>query len=151
MTNREYFEKLFPEKIQELKEDTIPMWGSMTASDMLDHLRKGLVISMENTDDEITTPEERLPSYKAFLMSDRPFGQNLNAPAVFFSYPASEDNFEKRRQTLLETLKYTRQFMAENPDHRAIHPSFGQLNAEEWWQLHRKHFTHHLAQFGISS
>jgi hypothetical protein len=30
-----------------------------------------------------------------------------------------------------------------------LHPAFGDLNFTEWVQLHHKHVTHHLKQFGL--
>ncbi len=149
MNNFEYFEKEVPQTLTRLTADTQPHWGSMDAWQMLDHLRKGVILSIENTEDEITTPDERLPLYKKFLMSDKPFGQNLPKPAAFDRVEALPGEMDEKKQQLLDELRRMKQYFKDNPGHVAIHPNFGRLNTEEWLQLHHKHFTHHFNQFGL--
>ncbi|HAD96857.1 MAG TPA: hypothetical protein DCG19_05585 [Cryomorphaceae bacterium] len=36
------------------------------------------------------------------------------------------------------------------PDHRAEHAYFGELNTQEWLQMHYKHIQHHFTQFGLT-
>ena len=40
-------------------------------------------------------------------------------------------------------------FLTKNTDFRAVHPFFGELTAEQWLLIQKKHFTHHLSQFGL--
>jgi len=40
-------------------------------------------------------------------------------------------------------------YFSEDPEKKTLHPVFGELNFAEWVQLHHKHVTHHLKQFGI--
>jgi len=40
-------------------------------------------------------------------------------------------------------------FLTKNTDFRAVHPFFGELTAEQWLLFQKKHFTHHLSQFGL--
>ncbi|MFI5186978.1 MAG: DUF1569 domain-containing protein [Chitinophagales bacterium] len=40
-------------------------------------------------------------------------------------------------------------FFLADPGIKTLHPAFGELNFEEWVQLHHKHVKHHLKQFGI--
>lgn len=149
MSNQEYFEKEVPLKLEQLQNDTMPVWGTMNVEQMLEHLRRGVVLSMENINDEITTPEDQIPLYKRFLMSDKSFGQNLPQPAAFDRVTPLQGNFEQKKWQLQEALQQMKQFFDKNPGHTAVHQSFGRLNVEEWWQLHRKHFTHHFNQFGL--
>ncbi len=149
MTNKEFVTSVVPARLQELKADTEPKWGRMTLEQMLDHLRIGVVLSIENTEDEITTPPERLPLYKDYLMSDKPFKEGLPKPEAYNRVAPRTGNIEELKVNLLNELKRMENFFNENPDHTAIHPNFGELNIEEWYQLHKKHFAHHFTQFGL--
>tara|TARA_R110002096_G_scaffold226283_1_gene415605 strand:- start:322 stop:774 length:453 start_codon:yes stop_codon:yes gene_type:complete len=149
MNNADFFETVVPQKLGKLTADAKPIWGSMNVGQMVDHLRIGVVLSIENTDDIITTPEERLPAYKRFLMGDTPFTEGLPKPEAYNRVKAFEGSLEEMKNSLLDELKRMKLFFEENPDHTAVHPNFGHLNPEEWYQLHRKHFTHHFTQFGL--
>src|SRR5690606_32458996 len=98
----------------------------------------------------IVTPEERLPAYRQFLMSDQPFTQNIPNPLVGENPPALRfENLETAKTKLLAALENFHKFFAENPEAKPIHPFFGPLNHDEWLQFQRKHFQHHFTQFGL--
>lgn len=149
MNNAEFFDTLVPQKLAELSAEAKPAWGTMGVLEMLDHLRIGVALSIENTEDEITTPEEKLPSYKRFLMSDRPFAEGLPKPDAYNRVQPKVGDLATMKANLLGELERMKTYFNENPEHSAVHPSFGNLNPEEWYQLHRKHFTHHFTQFGL--
>tara|TARA_R110000850_G_scaffold141639_3_gene263504 strand:- start:191 stop:643 length:453 start_codon:yes stop_codon:yes gene_type:complete len=149
MTNSEFFDTIVPQKLELLTAKAQPKWGTMNVGEMLDHLRIGVVLSMENIDDQITTPEEKLPAFKRFLMSDRPFAEGLSKPDAYNKVAALAGDLNSLKTNLLNELSRMNSFFIQNPDHTAVHPSFGNLNPEEWYQLHRKHFTHHFTQFGL--
>ncbi len=138
----------FPQSIRELKADAKPQWGSMNAEEMLQHLRLGIRMSKENQEGSISTSDEKLPVFKRFLMSDKPFGKNLNRPS-FFDQPVQDMEFEELKKQLLQELEQLLHFLEQQPEHTSVHDSFGVLNAEEWKHLHYKHFRHHLTQFGL--
>lgn len=149
MDRTQFIQEVVPSKLKLLSAGMQPLWGSMSASEMVDHLRRGVVLSIENTEDEITTPEDKLPIYKRFLMSDKPFAQGLNKPKAYDKVKAEEGDLEALKEKLLNTLERMQKHFEEHPDHIAIHPSFGPLNPEEWMQLHYKHFSHHFTQFEL--
>lgn len=149
MNNADFFDTVIPQKLRELKAEVKPFWGTMDVIQMLDHLRIGVVLSMENVDDEIITPEEKLPAFKRFLMGDRPFAEGLPKPNAYNKVQPKEGDMEAMKSNLLEELQKMKAFFKVNPNHLAVHPSFGNLNPEEWYQLHIKHFTHHFTQFGL--
>lgn len=150
MDYHHYFMDEVPNALSKLKTDTTPQWGTMSAPLMLDHLRVGVKMSLENLHGEITAPEEKLPSYKKFLMSDRPFAQGLAQPGFFIENTgATDENIEDLKLQLMKDLLAMQTFFIKNPDHVAIHPSFGKLGVDEWLHLHRKHFLHHFTQFGL--
>ena len=144
----DFFTVTIPAALSKLRSDSRPEWGSMDAAALLNHLTRGLDMSLNNQDGEISVSADKLPGYRKFLMSDKPFGRNLRQPAYFESSKYDGD-FEELRRKLLGELKKTFDYLRSNQDHHAVHPSFGELNSTEWLQLHRKHFHHHLYQFNL--
>lgn len=145
----QFIEEEIPRLLAKLQPGTKPTWGVMSAEEMVDHLRIAVLLSIEDTDSEIVTPVERLPRYKEFLMSDKPFMPSAPKPESYNRIAALEGDMEVQKQGLLAELARMKLHFSNNPQHTAIHANFGQLNITEWYQLHKKHFTHHFTQFGL--
>lgn len=143
------FEKL-PALLATLTETHKPAWGKMTAQHMLEHLGNTLVIARSEKPLPIVTPEDKLPAYRQFLMSDKPFSQSIPNPFIGEGLPALRfENLETAKEKLQKALSGFHAYFAANPDAKPIHPFFGNLNYEEWQQFQRKHFNHHFRQFGL--
>ena len=100
---------------------------------------------------DIVTPAEKLPQYKAFMMSDKPFKENTKSPVL------PEEPLPLRKQTvqaaigkLQEELIYFFNAFESNPRFKTTHPVFGDLDFTENIQLLHKHILHHLKQFGVT-
>ncbi len=144
-----FFSRDVPAMLSELQTDAKAQWGSMPVMEMPDHLRKGIVMSLEDRALEITTPEEHLPAYRRFLMSDKLFKKGSPMPEFYNSIKPYGGNLTELKAELMKTVKEMLDFFENNPGHTAVHPSFGRLNVTEWLQLHYKHFLHHFTQFGL--
>lgn len=150
MEYESFFMEEVPLGLKKLKEEDAPRWGRMSAREMLDHLRTGIRMSLENLEGEILTPEEKLGGYKKFLMSDRPFAPNLDQPQFYTdNQQKTEKAFEDLKVELMKALVEMQAFFEKNEEHTAVHPSFGRLGTLEWKQLHKKHILHHFRQFGL--
>lgn len=145
---RDFFDSVFPEALDRLEPETSPLWGSMNPEEMLQHLRLAVKMSRENQGGEITTPDEKLPAFMRFLMSDRPLVKHAKRPA-YFEQAVKSQPLESLKTQLKEELEQVLQYFDDHPNHTSNHQDFGELNSEEWRQLHYKHFTHHLTQFGL--
>jgi oxepin-CoA hydrolase/3-oxo-5,6-dehydrosuberyl-CoA semialdehyde dehydrogenase len=135
--------------LKKLKADTVPEWGSMNAWEMVDHLRRGVLMSVSLEREEILSPPEQLPALKRFLMSDKPFPPNRKKPAAYDNKPAFDGDLEEAKEALSKEIENMLAFYEQNPNFTAVHPSFGELTTAEWLHLHKKHFTHHLTQFNL--
>jgi len=144
-----FFTQEVPLLLRSLKADAEPAWGSMNVTQMLDHLRRGVLLSLQGLTTEIVTPQENLPRLKAFLMSDKPFRKHSDMPEAYHKIKGFKGAIEDQKVELMKTVVEMLTYFDNNPDHTAIHPNFGVLNTEEWLQLHRKHFMHHFTQFGL--
>lgn len=144
----QFLRETVPGVIAHLNVDTVPLWGSMNATEMIQHLRLAIQMSLYNQDGSISTPPEKVESYRRFLMSDRPLGKNQPRPP-YFEKALDHQELAQLKKNFLSELEQLLQYFEEHPDHRSNHDAFGTLAVEEWKQLHYKHFRHHLVQFGL--
>ena len=151
MSNHQtFFQQDVPQLLNKLTIEAQPEWGEMDVVKMLEHLRAGTELFMGKIKTELEVPEEKLPRYKAFLMSDKPFMQHAPKPKVYNSYEQKDElNFEKLKSDFLTALKKFDTVTRTEQDFCVFHPSFGLLNAEETRQLQFKHICHHFQQFGL--
>lgn len=144
-----FFSQTLPAALSKLTSDSIPLWGIMSAEEMVDHLRRGVLVSLATKSVEITTPPEKLPALKRFLMSDKPFIKNLPKPKEYSLTKMFNGDLEELKDELHLEIENMHVFFDANPNFTAVHPSFGILSTLEWLHLHEKHFTHHFTQFDL--
>lgn len=136
--------------IQNLAEDTKPLWGKMTPQHMIEHLILSVKMGSGKIKVECFNPPEKIPTLKRFLQSSRPLPQNFINPIIGDKLLPLEYSSLDEAVTVLknEIHDYEKSF-AENPTAILTNATFGDLNKEEWDIFHDKHFTHHLKQFGL--
>ena len=151
MTNHQtFFTQDVPDLIRPLKADQVPAWGVMSATEMVDHILAGTQLFLSKTEMELETPEELLPKYKLFLMSDRGFKQSAKKPVEYSQYEqADPGDLEALKARFIDALAKFDTITASESDFWSFHPSFGRLDAEETRQLQFKHIRHHFQQFGL--
>jgi hypothetical protein len=117
---------------------------------MVEHISGFFRISTDKLKFPLAIPQELLPKYRAFLLSEKEFRENTKAPVL------PEEPLPLRCATIEEAIidleKQVNNFFKyfeDDPERKTLHPAFGELNFEEWVQLHHKHVKHHLKQFGI--
>ncbi|MEO5984805.1 MAG: DinB family protein [Ferruginibacter sp.] len=126
-------------------------WGKMNVQQMIEHVTDFFDVSTNQIKFNLVTPEEHLPKYKGFLMSDKEFRENTKAPeSVLGDQPVAIRNaslieaLDKLQKSINDFFEY----FQNDPLLTTTHPVFGPLNFEEWALLHYKHVVHHLKQFG---
>ena len=137
-------------KLKSLTPDAASKWGKMNAHQMVEHVSGFFKVSTNQLQFPLVTPEEHLPKFKAFLLSDREFRENTKAPVlpeepmpvVQASLQEAVDELEKQIDLFVEKFSSGEIVSSQ-------HPVFGELNFEEWVLLHYKHVTHHAKQFGL--
>ena len=128
-------------------------WGKMNAQQMIEHVAAFFNVSTEKIKFSLVTPEEHLPKFKEFLLSDKQFRENTKAPGnVIGEEPLAlkYETFEEAVKKLRDLVDLFETYFKNNPGKKTMHPVFGLLDFNEWVLLHYKHVTHHLRQFGIS-
>lgn len=149
MKHDTFFNEEIARCIKNLHPNTEPKWGTMRPVDMIIHLRQAIAMSIDGSGREIHTPEEKLPAAKKFLMSDKPLPLNRTKPAAFNKYKISETELFDQKIEFLRDVITLQVHFDKHPEFTSVHPSFGELNKEEWMQLHYKHFRHHFEQFNL--
>lgn len=139
-------------KIDRLKENTTPVWGTMTAQKMVEHLINTFRVSSGKLEIQCFTEERKLPTLKRFLMSERPLPREFKSPANELVPQGYQfQTIEIAKSNLLNEVEDYYKYFEQNPDSIIMNPTFGELNKEEWGRFHIKHLTHHLTQFALLS
>jgi len=139
------------ESLKYLKADQKPLWGKMTPQHMVEHLYKTVQASINEIKIDIYSEERRIPVLKRLFLGGKEFPKEFMNPAIGPDLLQLEFNDLLSAKNQLENI-FTRyeKFFNENPSVKTIHPIFGYLTKEEWDLFHKKHFKHHLSQFGLS-
>ena len=146
----EFLRSQFIPLVKKLKGDEKGKWGKMDAQQMVEHVDDFFKVSINQLSFPLTTPADLLPRYKEFLMSEKEFRENTKAPVLpdepithkHLSFHLAVDALESDVQKFFT-------FFTDDQAKTTLHPAFGELNFEEWVQLHHKHVKHHLKQFGL--
>jgi len=134
--------------IEGFTKSTKPLWGNMTASEVIVHLQDTVIISLNRTKVELLTPEEKLPLYVKFLSSNQEMPKGYKVGFLVTNKASNDIEIEvilkNHNEILADFFK-----LKNDPDFSALHPIYGVLNYNQWVLLHQKHYTHHLKQFGL--
>ena len=145
-----FFTEQVPQILHRLQPNIKPLWGTMDATKMLDHLTAGTKLFLAQREIPLTIPEEKVPRYKAWLMTDANFKEGAPKPGLYSEFEGlARRDFEALKTAFLEVLKQFESATTSGSDFWTVHPSFGKLNAEETRQLQFKHIRHHFQQFGL--
>ena len=146
----QFIQETFPSLIDSLSPDAASLWGKMNAQQMAEHVTGFFRVSTGHLHFPLVTPEEHLPKFKEFLLSDKQFRENTKAPVLPEEpLPVTTTDLSVASEQLKAAISAFVAFFTANPDKRTLHPVFGWLNFEEWVLLHYKHVTHHARQFGL--
>lgn len=133
-------------RFRSLSPSSTPRWGSMSVTEMLQHLR----LSARMTLGEMPVPSANKRVFHKFpvkhlILYVLPFPKGApTAPAL---KPIDASSLEEERAALLELLER----IGTGPRDGAgpEHPLFGPLTWREWGVVTYKHANHHLKQFGV--
>ena len=140
----------FPLLVTKLDPDTQANWGKMNVQQMVEHVTGFFMVSTNQIQFPLVTPEEHLPKFKEFLLSDKQFRENTAAPVLPSEpMPVREKDLATAIQKMSASIETFFDFFKEDPAQKTLHPVFGLLNFEEWILLHFKHVSHHARQFGL--
>lgn len=148
----QFLRQQFVPLLQSIPTETVPLWGKMTAQQMIEHFSDYLQIhSGKAAHTEVVTPPEQLEWMRNFLESDKPFRENTKNPLMSeLPAPVRNPSKEAAVKELGEELAYFFTVFKKNNLQATRNPFFGDLNYEQNIQLLYKHALHHLKQFGLT-
>lgn len=138
--------------IRTLNGEAKAKWGLMNGQQMAEHMADFFKVSYNKYRFPVVTPEEHLPKFKAFLLSDKEFRENTKAPSNIVPdepRPIRNKNMQEAVDELKSDIDEFFLFFENDPGAKTSHPVFGELDFSEWILLHHKHVTHHFKQFGL--
>ena len=136
------------DRINTLKPTTIPLWGKMSADQMLAHCNVTYEMAYE---DKYPKPNGLTKMIlKLFVKNNvigpKPYKKNSRTTPQFLITNAK--NFVEEKARLTDYLKKTQALGADYFEGKESH-SFGTLTKQEWNNMFFKHLDHHLNQFGV--
>lgn len=144
-TNLEVLLPLF----EKLEADQMPLWGTMKAQRMIEHLSDTLRIASGEEVFPMEVPEEKLEKMVAFIDGDKPMARNLQVSFAAENIPLRHEEIELAIDEYVERWIDLEALYSVNPQLKNAHPYYGPLNFDQWKRLHSKHLTHHFEQFGL--
>ncbi|HWP85541.1 MAG TPA: DUF1569 domain-containing protein [Terriglobia bacterium] len=132
-------------RVQSVRPEAKPRWGSMTAAQMLWHAAGALEVCMGRLAAKERPPFPIPKPILRFMVLNLPWPKG--APTMRALTPTQEYDVEAERARCLRLIE---EFAARplNGDW-PVHPILGVLTGEEYSRLQAKHLHHHLTQFGV--
>jgi hypothetical protein len=132
------------DRLGRLTPETKPLWGKMTAPQMLAHLADWMLMARGELNVAPKKAPLRYPPIKQLVIYWLPFPKGVpTAPELITRKPLAwgvEHAAVRRDVESWENLK---------PSAWPAHPVFGQMTTNAWCVLAYRHMDHHLRQFGI--
>ncbi len=137
------------DRIKELQPMQQPLWGKMSADQMLAHCNVSYQFVYEQ--EKFKAPgwfmRFILQTFiKKMVVGDKPYPKNSRTAPDFII--SDSRNFEKEKATLIANIERTQQLGEQHFD-GLENFSFGRLTSAEWNTLFYKHLDHHLRQFNV--
>lgn len=137
------------EALSTIKEDSIPVFGKMTAQHMVEHLTFTIKFSNGKFPQKLYYRPDKAEMAKLVLIySNKEFPIGFKSPILGDDLPKLiSPDISTSISKLFSELDCFDKFFLENE--KPINPTLGPLDKQEWIKFHNKHFTHHFKQFKL--
>ena len=133
------------DRLEHLEPGATPLWGTMTAPQMLAHLADWMRMAKGEIKVALKIGPQRYPPLKQLLVYWLPFPKGIQTSPELVGREPLEWSIER--------AVVRRQLQAfENLDPKTTwpeHPVFGKMTPQAWCVFAYRHMDHHLRQFGI--
>jgi hypothetical protein len=135
-------------RIDALREESRPLWGKMTVSQMLAHCSIPLEQALDMRSDGPSWFMKLIMRsfFKKAMLNEKPYRPNLPTAPSFVVADLRLVEAERQRLKLL-LGRFSGQGAAFFEGKMQI--TLGALSSKEWSNLMYKHLDHHLRQFGV--
>lgn len=135
------------QRVLRLTPGSKPIWGNMTATEMLAHCNScNIQVLREGNSGRITSTKQYLLRILALYIAPN-FKKNLSTEKRHdMKGKIDESLFGLELQRFSDTI---RQFPMNSKRLTLHHPAFGNISTNQWGIAVYKHMDHHLRQFGV--
>jgi len=135
------------ERVKELDENSMPLWGKMDVAQMLAHCAGPLKVPLGKL--TLNKPNilfrMLLILFKSSFYNDKPWKHGLTTAKAYKIVGPKIFNSEKTMLINLIEEFYSKKEQSNWPPK---HPYLGHFTKEQWGKMQYKHLDHHLKQFG---
>ena len=146
---KEFLQTSVPELLKNLKADSKPNFGLMSAQHMIEHLVMIVKTTMKRYGEPPAEPTKSHLGFKRFISKGAVFqhrpSDKTEADLPALKYASLE---EAMAQVAVATERFYKK-MEEDPDFKSFNPMMGELSIEELELFHYQHFRYHFWQFGL--
>ena len=133
------------DRLERLKPGATPLWGRMTAPQMLAHLVDWMLMAKGDLKVALKKRPQRIPPLKQLMIYWLPFPKGI---------PTSPELIgRKPREWAIERAAVRHHVESfENLNSKAVwaeHPVFGKMTRQAWCVFAYRHMDHHLRQFRV--
>ena len=136
-------------RINNLVEDTIGLWGRMTVDQMLAHCNVSYEMVYEPG--KYKKPGMIAGFILKTFVKPKVVGEksySRDSPTAPQFVINERKDFDEEKKRLIGFIQKTQQLGAESFNEKESF-SFGKLTSQEWSNMLAKHLNHHLSQFGV--
>ncbi len=136
------------DRINKLTGNETPVWGKMTAEQMMSHLVQAGTLPFEASLSDKSSFFSRTV-IKPLILYVLPMPKDVKVAADFDQNKDGRkpETFESDRRLLIESINNLGTLPADHDCQ--YHPMFGKMTPKEWALIAHKHLDHHLKQFGV--
>lgn len=137
------------ERINNITPEQKPLWGTMSADQMLAHCNVTYSLTYEPHKHKKpgAVMKFMLKNFvKKYVTSEKPYKINSRTSPEFIV--TGQKEFEKEKSLLIDNIRKTQELGWDHFD-GLENVSFGKMSGSEWNTMFYKHLDHHLRQFGV--
>lgn len=136
------------DRINQLTNESKPVWGKMNVSQMLAHCCITYEFIYEKTHKKPNKFKALMLNLlvKNIVVNEKPYKINSRTAPEFII--SDERDFSKEKQRLIHYINKTQKLGSKHFENKESH-SFGPLSSSEWNNMFYKHLDHHLHQFSV--
>jgi Protein of unknown function (DUF1569) len=135
------------ERVKNLSADNKPLWGEMTATEMLYHcnLCNKQIMEEKRGNGKTSFKQYLLRILALYVVAN--FKKGIKSEGRNDTKGKIEDHkFEEQRQLFIQLIKH---FPTIKYELTLTHPAFGNISKAEWGIAAFKHMDYHLRQFSV--
>jgi len=136
-------------RINKLSSEAKPLWGKMSAGQMLAHCSVTYEYLFEPTKYKKPNGFVKLMLklfVKSLVVGDKPYKKSSQTAPDFII--KGDKNLEEEKSRIISYIYQVQALGAQYFEGKESH-SFGKLTQKEWNTMFYKHLDYHLAQFGV--